>query len=168
LNGDLGTCAAVSQQLPKALSFQGAFNIGRYVYAVGGFDGAAAVKDVYRAELLDPLNAPQISDVDVRLNANQGLAPGLYTYRLSAVFKATDARNPGGESLASDFFPLQLQMVSNGMLQVVLSWTPVAGAQSYKIYRSPAANAAAGSEKLLATVNDTGTSTTQTYTDTGA
>jgi hypothetical protein len=167
LDGTLGGFATLAQQLPKALSFLSVVNVGRFLYAVGGFDGTAAVKDVYRAELLDPLNAPQFSDVDVRPSLTQGLSPGLYTYRISAVLGNTDANNPNGETLASDFFPIQFPAVSMGQLQLILYWPQVAGAKSYNIYRTAKANDAAGTERLLATVSDSGTAT-QSYVDNGS
>ncbi|MFO0579081.1 MAG: hypothetical protein U1A78_34185 [Polyangia bacterium] len=167
LSGDLGQFAPVSQSLPTALSFLGAVNIGRFLYTVGGFDGTAAVTSVYRAELLDPLNAPQISDVDVRFDMAQGLDPGLYTYRVAAVMQSGDANNPGGETLAGDFFPVQLPQVMGGKLQLVLFWRQVAGAQGYRVYRSLKANDAAGTEALLATVSDSGLQT-QSYIDNGS
>lgn len=166
LDGTLGAFSTVSQPLPKALSFLGLVNVGRFLYAVGGFDGTAAQKGVYRAELLDPLNAPQFSDVDVRPDMTQGLTPGVYSYRIAAVMAAADANNPGGETLASDFFPVQVPTLSMGQLQLALYWKQVPGAASYKIYRSVAANNAAGGERLLATVNDNGTPT-QSYIDNG-
>jgi len=167
LDGSLTSFFPLSQSLPKALSFLGVVNVGRFLYSVGGFDGTAAVADVYRAELLDPLNAPQFSDVDVRVDMAQGLDSGLYIYRIAAVMKATDANNPGGETLAGDSFPIQLPQISSGKLQLVLSWAQVSGAQSYRIYRTPAVNGAAGTELLLASVNDSGTSV-QSYVDNGA
>ena len=167
LDGGLTSFFTLSQSLPKALSFLGVVNIGRFLYAVGGFDGTAAVATTYRAELLDPLDAPQFSDVDVRVDQAQGLAPGLYVYRISAVMQDTDANNPGGETLAGDFFPIQLPQLSAGKLQLVLSWSQVVGAKGYRIYRTPAANGAAGSELLLAAVNDSGT-TVQSYVDNGS
>lgn len=166
LSGDLGSFFVLSQKLPKALSFLGVVNVGRFLYAVGGFDGTSAVTSTYRAELLDPLNAPQFSDVDVRFDKAQGLDPGVYTYRISAVLQNADANNPGGETLAGDFFPIQLPSISGGKLQLVLSWKQVAGAQSYRIYRSPKVNAVAGQELLLATVTDNGM-VTQSYQDKG-
>jgi hypothetical protein len=168
INGDLGTFAQLSQSLPKALSFQGVASLGRFLYAVGGFDGAAAVKDVYRAEILNPLAAPAVSDADVRYDAVNGLTAGVYTYRVAAVMAAADANNPGGETLASDFFPIQLPAVAGGAgrLQVTVFWGTVAGAQSYRIYRSPKVNDAAGKELLLATVAGVA-GLTQKFTDDG-
>lgn len=162
LDGTLGSFATLSQQLPKPLGFLSLTNVGRFFYAGGGFDGTAAVKNVYRTELLDILNAPQFSDVDVRPSPTQGLSPGLYTYRISAVLGNGDANNPNGETLASDFFPIQFPAVSMGQLQLILYWQQVPGAQSYNIYRTVKANDAAGTEQLLATVADNGMAT-QSY-----
>ncbi|HNN53287.1 MAG TPA: hypothetical protein PKO07_19810 [Pseudomonadota bacterium] len=155
LNGVLGTWFALSRTLPKPLSFQGVGVIGRFLYAVGGFDGTAAVKDVYRAEILNPLFAPQVTDVDVKYNATVGLLPGIYTYRVTAVMGAADANNPNGETLASDYFPIQIPALANGKLQVCIYPATVAGAASYNVYRSPKANDAAGKELLLGNLPST-------------
>jgi hypothetical protein len=172
LNGSLGSFNPLSQSLPKALSFLSVVTIGRFLYAVGGFDGSAAVKDVSRAQILDPLDTPAIGDVDVHFDRTQGLDPGLYIYRISAVMTTGDDNNPGGETLASDNFPIILPTVSNGKLQVVLYWNKFTGssgmgAKSYRIFRSPKADDAAGSELLLATQDDNGMAT-QSYVDNGA
>lgn len=169
LDGTLQAFAPLSTQLPKALSYLGVVNLGRFLYAVGGFDGTAAVQNVYRAEILDPLNAPQLTNVDVRPNLTQGLAPGLYTYRISAVLGAADPNNANGETLAGDFFPVQIPPISMGALQLVLSWPQVAGAASYNIYRTVKAGDLAGTEQLLTQVPDSGVSgAVQSYIDTGA
>lgn len=159
LNGDLGAWFRMPTSLPKALSFQGIGLIGRFIYAVGGFDGAAAVKDVYRSEILNPLAAPQVTDADVRYSAVTGLGAGIYTYRVAAVLSAADPNNPNGETLASDFFPIQLPAAGQGAgkLQVILFWSTVPNAASYRIYRSPKANDAAGKELLVGSVLATAT-----------
>jgi hypothetical protein len=112
------------------------------------------VRDVYRSEILNPLAAPQVSDADVRYSATTGLGAGIYTYRVSAVMGPADANNPSGETLASDFFPIQLPAAGQGAgrLQVILFWSVIPGAQSYRIYRSPRANDPAGRELLVGTV----------------
>ena len=170
LDGRLLAFFTQAQSLPKALSFVGVVNIGRFLYAVGGFDGTAAVKDVHRAELLSPLLTPQFSDVDFTYNPSVGLSPGIYTYRIAAVLSGADANNPGGETLAGDSFPLQVPTVANeggGLIQVTLYWKPFANAQRYRIYRSPKVNDPAGQERLLAEVADTGMML-QSYVDTGS
>lgn len=166
LAGNLSMFRTLTQQLPKGLSFAGGAVAGRFIYHVGGFDGTAAVRDVYRAEILDPLNVPTVSDVDVRLDAVSGLAPGLYSYRVAAVMGATDANNPGGETLASDVFPVQIPSVSMGKIQVILFWKQVPGAASYRVYRTPMVNQASGAEALLGSVTDSGQSL-QSFNDNG-
>ena len=129
IDGTLGTWFTLPTVMPKPLSFQGIGIIGRFLYAVGGFDGAAAVRDVYRAGVVKPLAAIQVSDADVRFNATVGLGPGIYTYRVATVMGAADANNPGGETLASDPVPIQLPTVA-GKLQPLLSWTAMSATQS--------------------------------------
>ena len=118
LNGVLGTWFALSRTLPKPLSFQGlAWSIpirGRWLSAE-----TAAVKDVYRAEILNPLFAPQVTDVDVKYNATVGLLPGIYTYRVTAVMGAADANNPNGETLASDYFRFRFRRLPMGSCKSV-------------------------------------------------
>ena len=104
-----------------------------------------------RAELLSPLGAPSGLDADVLVNGQSGLAAGQYIYRVAAVLAAADANNPGGETLAGDVFPVQLPTVS-GKLQLVLQWSKITNAASYRIYRSPKVNDAAGQEQLIGTV----------------
>ncbi len=165
LSGKLGSFFALSQSLPKARSFLGVVNISRFLYAVGGFDGSKAASDVYRAQLLDPTAVPQISDVDVLFDKNMGLGAGQYIYRISAALNSTDPSNPSGETLAGDFFPIQLPPIA-GKLQLVLTWTPVPNATQYKIFRSPKPGDAAGKELLLATVP--AMAMQMTYTDNGS
>jgi hypothetical protein len=152
LAGTLGTFTVQGQRLPGKRSFLGLANLGRFLYAVGGYDGAAASRQVVRAELLSPLRAPQVSDVDVVFSKTQGLDPGQYIYRVSAVMGSGDLNNPGGETLAGDPFPIKLPAVSGGKLQLVILIGAVSGAQSYRVYRSPRAGDAAGGERLLGTV----------------
>ena len=170
LDGKLLAFSQQAQSLPKALSFLSVVNIGRFLYAVGGFDGTAAVKDVYRAELLSPLLTPQFSDVDFTYNPTVGLSPGVYTYRIAAVLTSADPNNPSGETLTGDSFPIQVPAVANeggGLIQVTLYWKPFANAQKYRIYRSPKVNDPAGQERLLAEVNDSAMML-QSYVDTGS
>lgn len=154
LDGTLGKFAALSQPLPAPRSFPGVAGVGRFLYSVGGFDGTKAAREVYRAELLSPLAGPQVADVDVVFDPSVGLAAGQYIYRVSAVLSsdaAVEPSNPGGETLAGDFFPIVLPKLS-GKLQPVLTWTRAPTATAYRIYRSVKAGDAAGTERLLATV----------------
>jgi hypothetical protein len=157
----------VSQRLPVTLGFLGAVSIGRFIYTVGGFDGASAVRDVYRAQVLDPRDAPQISDWDFRYDPNQGLAQGQYGYRVSAVMQATDPNNPGGETLPSNTVTIRVPLAQGSRLQPVLTWPRVAGAQSYLVYRDTVSKTSSAPSGRLATVADNGMAT-QSYVDTGA
>jgi len=156
----------LSQALPKSLSFLGATVIGRFIYAVGGFDGTAASRSVYRAEILSPLNAPQFNDANYVLDNTSGVAGGLYIYRIAAVMSGTDPNNPSGETLAGDPFPVQVPTLAQGFIRVQLFWPAVTNAASYKIFRTQA-NGVAGSERLLATVPHVMGMATQTTTDQG-
>jgi hypothetical protein len=166
LSGTLGTFSVLSQALPKNLSFAGATTVGRFIYVVGGFDGTAGSRNVYRAEILSPLNAPQFADANYVFDTTTGLPGGLYIYRIAAVMGAADPNNPTGETLASDAFPLQLPTLAKGFIQVQLFWPAVANAASYKIFRT-AVNGVAGSERLIATVPHVVGMATQTTTDMG-
>lgn len=166
LNGNLGAFAVLSQALPKNLSFAGATTVGRFIYVVGGFDGTAGSRSVYRAEILNPLNAPQFSDANYVFDNTTGLPGGLYIYRIAAVMAGADANNPNGETLASDSFPLQLPSLAQGRIQVQLFWPAVTNAASYKIFRT-LVDGAAGSERLIATVTHAVGMATQTTTDMG-
>ncbi|MCK9463691.1 MAG: MopE-related protein, partial [Proteobacteria bacterium] len=138
------------------------FSISRYgdwLYAVGGCDkntaesttAFPALNSVERAEILD--NAHQPQDIEYAVDASIGTLPlGSWYYRVSAV-------GAWGESLPSD-----LQLVFNGEGSVVLTWATVAGATGYLVYRNATADGDHGDVGLLAVI----TTTTTTYTDTGA
>lgn len=166
LNGNLGNFFALTPALPKSLSFLGSTVIGRFIYVVGGFDGTAASRSAYRAEILSPLNAPQFSDANYVLDNTSGVPGGLYIYRIAAVLNGMDANNPNGETLASDPFPVQVPVLAQGFVRVQLFWPQVPNAASYKIFRT-LVNGTAGSERLLATVPHVMGMATQTTTDQG-
>lgn len=141
----------------------GAIGVGRFVYAIGGSDGATgAIGSVERAAVLDPARAPTISDIDLTEGTGQGLTGGQYVYRVSAVMAASDAFNPSSEGLASNPFVAQVPSLSSRTL-LTLTWNALPGvlacpstpptahaACGYRIYRSPSAGSAWGSEVLIA------------------
>lgn len=137
--------------------------LGRYLYVVGGSDLTGPVNTIERAMVLDPLQAPQITDVDIAPGMGTGLAGGSWYYRVAAVMPAADPDNPGGETLASDEFPILLPDLTQ-RLRVTLTWRAVPGAAGYVVYRTPTAGLIAGQEQMLAIVAG---GTTVTYTDTG-
>jgi hypothetical protein len=101
---------------------------------MGGTDGTNDSNEVYRAELLNPLDAPIVS-IDVNItDFNTAFPPGLYQYRVSAIFALADTRNPGGESLPSPIISIIVPNLKN--FSVVLSWIPIPNAIGYRIYRT--------------------------------
>lgn len=158
--------------LPSKRTLAGVTTVGRYVYLVGGDDGAGPIDSAVRAMILSPREAPTIDDVDLALGT-AGLADGEWHYRVSALFDAADPDNPGGESLASDEFTVKLPAIANEKISVTLVWKAPVDALGqalpnvvgYRIYRTAAANGAPGSEALLDTVNG---ASTLTYTDDGS
>jgi len=65
-----------------------------------------------------------------------GVSPGLWIYRVSAVFAADDAVDPGGESLPGE--PLVVQLPDVDKLALTLTWDAIPGAVAYRVYRTPA------------------------------
>jgi hypothetical protein len=88
--------------LGSSLTLAGAVAAGRFIFLIGGHDGAASLATVSRAEVLSPVQSPSVDDVGVQLDfAGHGLAGATYYYRVSARFADSDPLDPGGESLAS-------------------------------------------------------------------
>jgi hypothetical protein len=149
-------------------------NGGRYVYLFGGLVADVTSKAILRAVVLDPNAAPKVNNVDMRFFATpdadpatrDGLAPGAWTYVISAVFAANDTDNPNGESLRSEPTTLYAPDVPDGV-EVELDWDAVLGADNateavkYRIYRTTTPNSAVTSLRLLAEV----TSPTHTFVD---
>jgi len=161
--GKLGAWRTLPFGLPAPRTWLSAAAIGNAIYVVGGHDGTAPRSEVLRAFVLDPLQVPRISDVDYHPSTGTGVAAGTWSYRVSAVRGAGDPANPGGETLASPPVPVWLP----SPLRVTLTWKPLPGAASYRIYRTPLPDLATGVEQLLATVpaatpsfEDTGSATT--------
>jgi hypothetical protein len=141
-------------------SFFGTAQSPRYVYVVGGSNGTAALATAERSQVLDPLEAPIIDDVDFSydLAGLKGLLGGEWIYRVSAEYETTDPHNPAGEGLASD--PFIIKIPSNAKLGVQIFWkAPVdckgaglANIKQYHIYRTPKAGDGSGKEEEIATV----------------
>ncbi|MEO5727259.1 MAG: kelch repeat-containing protein, partial [Byssovorax sp.] len=149
----------------------GAATVGRYIYLVGGDDGAGPTDTAERALILSPREAPVVQDVDLALGMI-GLDAGEWHYRVSAVFAANDTDNPGGESLPSDAFSIKIPTFPGKKIAVTLVWSapvdslgaPLAGVAGYNIYRSAKPDAAPGTEVLVHTVKG---AATVTFTDDG-
>jgi hypothetical protein len=160
------------RSLPEGRSFMGSATIGRYVYVVGGSDGSDALASGYRALVLSPEEAPELSDVDLCLSGGSspcfdddslgdGLSSGTYSYRVAATIDSADPQNLGGQTLASDPITLRLpDIMGRGILVKVIWSAPVdsegevlTGITGYRIYRTPVDGAAGADEVLIAEVN---------------
>src|SRR5262249_46327996 len=112
---------------------------------------------------LRPQDAPAFDDLVLDLNA-QGIGPGVWYYRVSAVMAAHDADNPSGETLPGDPIPVRGPQGLPSPLKAAVLWKAVPGAAGYRVYRSPTPDLAQGNERLLAVVNGGGVTS---YTDLG-
>ncbi|RMG10855.1 MAG: hypothetical protein D6729_18890 [Deltaproteobacteria bacterium] len=161
--GNMGAFRQERHALPEPRTFLGAARIGRFIYAVGGSDGTAAADSTYRAQILDPLDTPEIVDLSLSLDSDvSGLGAGRWFYRVSALFPASDPANPGGESLPGETLVVQIPAVSG--VELTLQWDPIPGAAGYRIYRTPGPDLGADAVELLAEVSGGGA---VTYTDDG-
>ena len=76
--------------------------VGSYIYLAGGSAGHSELSTVYRAQLLDPLAAPNLMIAPLFVTEPTSfMANSVYEYCVSANFPAHDPTNPGGESLCS-------------------------------------------------------------------
>ncbi len=147
-------------ELPAGLTHADSVRIGDFIYLVGGYQtrtdaqgnttGAASAK-VLRANVLDPLNVPDINNVELVYGGEQfrGNDPGVYYYRVSAVLDSSSPDNPGGETLPSEPQPINVPF---NRLKVHLSWPAFPHAVSYRVYRTATPNQSVGTEELLAEV----------------
>lgn len=163
--GDLGAWSVQRHPLPAARTLAGVARVGRFLYLAGGHDGDAATDTVFRAEILDPLTGPEIIDVDLAIDreAADGVAPGLWHYRVAAVFGPDHPTNPGGESLPGEALVAQFPDIAG--LRVRLDWEAVTGAVGYRVYRTPAAGDPIDQVVLLVQLEGGGSTT---YVDLGA
>ena len=133
--GDLGEWELLDGELPAPLTLMAATTIGEWVYLIGGDDGTGALASGWRAHVLDPEEVPRFADLSV---TDGGLGAGTWTWRVAALYAATDVSNPGGESLAGDPIHATFPADTAG-LGVTLTWDSVDDAVGYRVYRSPAA-----------------------------
>ena len=165
--GVLGPFRYAAAPLPAGRAFANATVVGDMLYLVGGHDGTGPVNTALRAEVLDPRDAPEVTNILAEVTGN-GLKAGLWFYKVSAVMDDTYQRNPGGETLPSDPVPIQVPgnpqlKVSSVSLEITLVWDPIPGAKGYRVYRTPTVGLPSGNEVLLAEVPAAQT----TYTDAG-
>lgn len=173
--GDLGAWRTLATELPEGVTQAQAASGGRFIYLLGGLVDNLTSAAIRRAVVLDPNEAPEVTDVDLRFfggtvdsdpTTREGLAPGAWTYVISAVFAPGDEENPGGESLRSEPVTVYAPDVPDGV-EIQLDWGAVFGfddvteAVTYRIYRTTAPDSPIASLRLLAEV----TAPTHTYTD---
>ncbi|MEZ4469507.1 MAG: IPT/TIG domain-containing protein [bacterium] len=159
--GDMGAWAEQRHALPAPRTLAGATRLGRFLYLLGGNDGAGPVDTVWRAEILDPLAGPEIVDLGLTIEADApNIGGGVWHYRVAAVYAADDARNPGGESLPGEVLVVQLPEIPG--LQITLTWAEVPGAVAYRVYRTAEAGEGVDAVRLLAEVAE------PRFTDAGA
>lgn len=171
LFGEMDPWQIQVNQMDEARSFFGYTTLDRFVYVTGGTvaDPAnagqiTADNSVVRAQILDPLDTPEIIDLDVALgDGNEGLGGGTWIYRVTANFPNDDASNPNGESLPGEALVATLPDRTE-LLQLTLQWAQIPGANGYNIYRTPTADGTIDQVEFLATVSG---GDTLTYTDTG-
>jgi hypothetical protein len=168
--GDMLGWTAQRNAMLKARTGQATIRIGQFVYAIGGFDGTAALAGVERARILDPLDVPAVPEIDLTPSAT-GVVAGTWVYRVTAVRAASYASDPGGETLPSDPLNVTLPdlttMTATPLVKVTLSWPAMPSAASYNVYRTGAAGIGVTEVQLLANVPQP-TGATVTFDDTGA
>ncbi len=181
--GNMTTWSDARESLQAARAYAASATIGRYVYVYGGADGSNALSSGERALVLSPEEVPVLEDVDLCLaggdqpcfdlaGIGDGLEPGVYSYRVSALIDETDSVNLGGETLASDPITLRLSEINGRRISVNLSWSPpldsegdvLSGVVGYRIYRTPVDGTAGSDEVLLDEVSD---GATLSYVDDG-
>lgn len=151
--GDPGAWSLQRNRLPAGRAFAGASVIGRFVYLVGGRDGAGVLSSILRAFLLDPLDGPVVADLEMALKKDGvGLAGGVWYYRIAPVMTPEYAANPGGEGLTGEPLIVQLPDRSPDRVALTLYWPPVTGAAAYRVYRTASPGQIFGDERLLATI----------------
>ena len=128
-----------------------------YLYAVGGFNDTAHLDTLERTVILEPGEAPNITDISFESGGN--LAAGTWYYRVAAVKGSGDSDNPGGETLASEEWTIRVDEGS----EVVVSWVDPdpANTNAYRVYRTDSANGTSFTEHRIAEV------TAAAFTDTG-
>ncbi len=170
--GEIGPWRPLENGLPEARTAAHARVLGSFVYYIGGADASGVPSDeIWRARILDPLAVVHVEDVNLQFApSGNGLGAGSWTYVISAVMPASDAENPGGETLPSEAVTLYAPDVPDGV-EVRITWTTlrasdgITPAAAYRIYRTQSADMGAADLRLLAEIPGTG-NPTHTFVDT--
>jgi hypothetical protein len=170
--GQLGKWFENKNQMELARSGPAVARHGKWIYVVGGTSstggtGGAAptgtpLESFERAKILDPANAPVVTDPPGTDTTGGTLAAGTWYYKVAAI--GSDADDPTGESIASDEVVATLGAAG----KVTLTWQGMAGVTGWKIYRSAAVNGTSDSEVLLASITGGDASTTTQFVDDGS
>ena len=164
-DGTLGRQSQHLAGLPTGVTSPAVASAGALVYVAGGTSdpgqGPPQVsQEVWEAEVLDPADRLQGLKAHLVVGGNvTGPGTGIWYYTVAATFTPTQTRP---RSVGPAAFSVQVPILSGPLAKVVLTWSPVAGATGYDVYRGPAP--APDQMTLLATV---GSGTTVTYEDTG-
>ena len=153
--GALGGATAVGRFAPAAVSARiynsSSKKLNTYVYVFGGdLGGGAPDAAIQRALVLSERNTPRLADPT--LGGAGNLSAGTWYYKVSAILPGSDPDNPDGETLPSDEAVVSIAPLTTAHT-AQLSWTGIASAVSYNIYRSAAADAVSGSEVLIRNVS---------------
>ncbi len=144
--------------------------VGQFIYAAGGTDGAAALTSVERARILDPLDVPDVPDIDLT-PATMGVTAGSWTYKITGVRDAAYPSDPGGETLPSDPLSITVPDLTKNtkapLAKVTLTWPVMQNVVSYNIYRTSAAGQTASQVQLIGNVAQPTNATTVSFDDTG-
>jgi len=154
--------------MTKARTELATVRVGQFIYAIGGSDGSNALSSVERARILDPLDVPELPDLDLT-PATTGVAAGTWVYKITGVRDPAYASDPGGETLTSDPLTVTLPELhgNNPLIKVTLTWSQLPDVISYNIYRTPGPGQAASQVELIGNV-PAGTTPAVTFEDTGA
>ena len=167
--GDMLGWTTQRNAMMKARTGQATVRLGQFIYALGGFDGAAALGSVERARILDPLDVPAVPGIDLTPSAT-GLAAGSWVYRVSGVRAATYASDPSGETLPADPLNVTLpdltSMTTAPLVKVTLTWPAMPNVVSYNIYRTSAVGQDVTQVQFIANVPQAA-GTMVTFDDTG-
>ncbi|HEX2686814.1 MAG TPA: hypothetical protein VHN14_09350 [Kofleriaceae bacterium] len=154
--------------MTKARTELATVRVGQFIYAIGGSDGVNALSSVERARILDPLDVPELPDLDLT-PATTGVAAGTWVYKITGVRDPAYASDPGGETLTSDPLTVTLPALhgDDPLIKVTLTWPQLPDVVSYNVYRTPGPGQAASQVELIDNV-PAGAAAMVTFEDTGA